>query len=83
MITMWWLSLNLLPIFNIITGVSEMPHYTIVFRFIFEFIVLGAVPGTDISIDFIESLVIWLVLLTVLFVYLLLKLHFKNNKLSY
>jgi hypothetical protein len=83
MLIMWWLSLNLLPIFNIILGITEMPHYTIVFRFLFEFVVLGAVPGTDINIDFIESLVIWLFILTFYLIYLLFKPRYKNHKLSY
>lgn len=80
---MWWLSLNLLPIFNILLGITEMPHYTIVFRFLFEFVVLGAVPGTDINIDFIESLVIWLFILIFCLIYLLFKPRYKNHKLSY
>lgn len=60
---MWWLSLNAIQIFTILVGFSTMPHYTVTFGIIFEFVVLGIVPGTDLKIDFVTALTIWLAIL--------------------
>lgn len=80
---MWWLFLNVGPIFNILMASTAMPHYTVTFRFIFEFVVLGVVPGTSVSIDFVDAMLIWLMVLAT---YLLIR-SFKpkqpQQKLSY
>lgn len=81
---MWWLSLNLLPAFNIVLGMTALPHYTIVLRFLFEFVVVGAVPGTTIKLDFIDSMLIWLVFLSASLLYISFKpSQNQSSELSY
>jgi hypothetical protein len=43
-----------------------MPHYTIAFKPLFEFIVLGAIPGTNFEIGYMTSLIIAVGVLLVL-----------------
>lgn len=73
---MWWLVLNAGQISYIVAGITVMPHYTITFRAIFEFVVLGVVPGVDYEIDLISALFIWLVFL---FFVLILKTENSNG----
>ncbi len=77
-IIMWWILLNLLPIFNIYLATTAMPHYTVAYRFVFEFIVLGAIPGTNITLDFVDSLVICLIML----IMVLLFISYKEDPLQ-
>jgi hypothetical protein len=45
---------------------SFMPHYTVAFKPFFEFIILGAIPGTDFEIGYMTSLVIAVIVLIVI-----------------
>lgn len=75
---MWWLSLNLLPLFNILVASTALPHHTVTFKLVFEFIVLGVVPGTAINLNFVDSLFIWLIVLSAF----LLHKSFKDTTVS-
>ena len=66
---MWWIYINAGTISTLVAATTMLPHYTVTFGIIFEFVVLGVVPGTQIKIDLIEALVIWLVLLMGYLVY--------------
>jgi hypothetical protein len=79
---MWWLFLNAGQISTLIAATTVMPHYTVTFGIIFEFVVLGVVPGTNIELDFLASLVIWLVLCSFYLFYRLIKQSPKNAKFA-
>lgn len=63
---MWWLYLHSIQFALLAASFSFMPHYTIAFKPLFEFIVLGAIPGTDFEIGYMTSLIIAVGVLLVL-----------------
>ena len=79
---MWWLFLNAGQISTLIAAMTVMPHYTVTFGIIFEFVVLGVVPGTNIEIDFLTSLVIWLVICSIYLSFRLIRHTPKSAKFA-
>lgn len=55
---MWWLYIHSVEFAVLWAAFSFMPHYTIAFKPLFEFIVLGAIPGTDFEIGYLTSVII-------------------------
>jgi hypothetical protein len=55
---MWWFYIHSMQFATLWASYSFLPHYTVAFKPLFEFIVLGAIPGTDFEIGYMTSLII-------------------------
>lgn len=62
---MWWLYYNAGQLLTLVAGIGFLPHYTVAFKPLFEFIVLGVIPGTSIVIGYLPSLLLVWVLITI------------------
>jgi hypothetical protein len=65
---MWWIYMNASHIFLLWYGFTLMPHYTIAFKPVFELIILGIIPGTNIRMDMSGTLILAVTSLLVLFI---------------